>query len=130
MSIISSNQAFATSVANEGVLWRLVDLIESPDLHDSEHSSDGGEMKDSKRKNNGWMVLEALSSSRVIASQIVSSSAWLELLGVVVGYSQFTKTWSSRVGAAKTLSKMTWDPLAGTHIGTLIMNKASIRFFI
>jgi hypothetical protein len=87
-------------------------------------------MKDSKRKNNGWMVLEALSSSRVIASQIVSSSAWLELLGVVVGYSQFTKTWSSRVGAAKTLSKMTWDPLAGTHIGTLIMNKASIRFFI
>lgn len=96
-----------------------MDVIERPDSHETENPPDGaGEKKDSKRKSLGWMILEALSSSRAIAYQIVSSGVWLELLGVVVGYTQFTKTWSARVGAAKTLSKMIWDPSAGTIIGT------------
>ncbi len=117
-------------MAKEGVLWRLVDVVKSPDFHETQHSSGVGEKKDSKRKNLGWMVLEALSSSRAIASQIVSSGVWLELLGVVVGYSRFTKTWSSRVGAAKTLSKMAWDPSAGTIVGTIIMNGTMILLLL
>lgn len=108
-------------MAREGVLWRLVHVIERPNTNEiANNSSEAvGEKKDSKRNNLGWSILEALSSSQVIASQIVSSGVWLELLGVVVGYSQFTKTWSARLGAAKTLSKMIWDPSAGSVIGKL-----------
>lgn len=124
LSIIASNQIFATHVAKECVLWRLVNVIERPNGNEIAKASpdDVGETMDSKRKKVGWSTLEALSSSQAIASQIVSTGIWLELLGVVVGYSQFTKTWSARSGAAKILSKMLWDPSISSVIG-----KASSR---
>jgi hypothetical protein len=67
----------------------------------------------SKRKLLSWSVLEALSSDPQVAMQIVASSAWIELLGVLVGYSEFTKVMSARSGAAKTLSRLLWDPATG-----------------
>ena len=69
------------------------------------------------RKQRGWILLESLSSASSIATKIVDSMAWFELLGVLVGYSKFTKVWISRIGAAKILSRLLWDPKTGPVLG-------------
>ena len=69
------------------------------------------------RNTRGWAVLEGLSSSPSIVNCILSTSNWVELLGVLVGYSKFTKSWSARTGAAKTLSRLLWDPNLGSFAG-------------
>jgi hypothetical protein len=62
-------------------------------------------------------LLESLSSSPAVADKIVESSAWIELLGILIGYNEFTKVWIARAGAAKTLSRLLWDPKTGPVIG-------------
>lgn len=57
--------------------------------------------------------MESLSSTPSIATKLVETSFWLELLGILVGYAKFTKMWAARVGAAKTLSRLLWDPQTG-----------------
>lgn len=106
-------------MAGQGALWRLLWVLErpgGPDDVSSEVESPGvspGKMNDMLRKQRGWTLLESLSSSPSIAQMIVESSAWLELLGILVGYKDFTKVWIARVGAAKTLSRLLWDPRTG-----------------
>ena len=68
------------------------------------------------------MLLESLSSSSSIAGKIVESTAWIELLGILVGYSKFTKVWIARTGAAKTLSRLLWDPKTGPVIGESVVS--------
>ena len=74
----------------------------------------------------GWTVLEGISSSPSIVNYIISTSGWVELLGVLVGYTKFTKSWSARSGAAKTLSRLLWDPnlgsIAGKSYGQFCLN--------
>jgi hypothetical protein len=70
-----------------------------------------------QRQARGWSVLEALSSSPSIANLIFESSGWIELLGILVGYCKFTKLWTARIGAAKTLSRLLWDPQTGSSAG-------------
>jgi hypothetical protein len=120
ISIMCSRQSFAGAVARESALWRLVQVLERPDPTESssEFSHNvSGSQEAPKRKILSWSVLEALSSSPVIALQIISSGIWLELLGVLVGYSGFSKSWATRSGAAKTLSRLLWDPATGPKIG-------------
>jgi hypothetical protein len=57
-----------------------------------------------------WSILESLTSTTSVAKTFVESSAWVELLGVVVGYSKFSNTKIGRQGAAKTLFRLVWDP--------------------
>jgi hypothetical protein len=71
------------------------------------------------RKQRGWLLLESLSSTPSVATKLVESSAWLELLGILVGYGGFTKIWIARMGAAKTLSRLLWDPKTGPVAGKL-----------
>lgn len=72
----------------------------------------------SKRTLKGWSILEGISSSPSIATEIISTSGWIELLGVLVGYTNFTKVLTARVGSAKTLSRLMWDPNVGPSTGT------------
>ena len=120
LSIMSSRKSFADAVAREAVLWRLVQVVQRPDA--SENVTESSEVDasghTSRRKVLGWSVLEALSSSPAVASQILSSSTWIELLGVLAGYSEFTKVWAARSGSARTLSRLLWDPTTGSAIGT------------
>ncbi|KAL3922961.1 MAG: hypothetical protein SGILL_001924 [Bacillariaceae sp.] len=122
LSIISSKQGFADAVAEQGALWRLLWVLERPG--GTEDTPDDGQVAaqvDMLRKQRGWALLESLSSSPSIAHRIVESSAWLELLGILVGYAEFTKVWIARVGAAKTLSRLLWDPKTGQAIGSLVV---------
>lgn len=75
------------------------------------------EQIDVLRKQRGWALLESLSSSPSVAFKLVESSAWLELLGILVGYGSFTKAWTARTGSAKTLSRLLWDPTTGPTLG-------------
>jgi len=113
--ILGQQMSFATTVAKTGVLWRVLSVLERPESAEEQSpKQDDNEMENSKRKSRAWSILEALSSSPSIAKQLMASSAWLELLGVLVGYRSFTKAWTARLGAAKTLSRMLWDTATGT----------------
>lgn len=121
---LSPKQVFADAVTRENSFWRLLQLVERPEPNESseeEDRRDGLQPVPHQRKDRAWSVLEALSSSTSIADAILSSTGWIELLGVLVGYAQFTKLWTARVGAAKTLSRLLWDPKTGSVAGTLIV---------
>lgn len=121
-SIVSSRQAFASAVARERVLWRLIKMLERADSSENEEElPNGATGRVSKRKLLSWSVLEALSSNPCVATQILASSYWVELLGVLAGYSEFTKVMSARSGAAKTLSRLLWDPTTGPRTCTCIL---------
>lgn len=119
MTSLGSAQFFADAVVADKAFWRLSLMLErkEPD----EPISDGNnDEKASKRKARAWTVLEALTSSPSIANEILASTVWLELLGVLVGYQSFTKLYSSRLGSAKTLSRLLWDPSTGQLAGKMI----------
>jgi len=125
LSILSPKQDFADAVSTQGALWRLLWVLErSDDPKDTsfiqEKNAYSGSQSDTLRKQRGWMLLEALSSSPSVAVKLVESTAWLELLGILVGYSGFTKIWIARMGSAKTLSRLLWDPKTGPLIAPLL----------
>lgn len=119
LTTLSPKQQFADAVAGQGSLWRLLWVLERVDSQESQDTTDedASDSKEMLRKQRGWMLLESLSSSPSVASKIVESTAWLELLGILVGYKSFTKTWIARTGSAKTLSRLMWDPKTGPVIG-------------
>jgi hypothetical protein len=126
LSIISPKQQFADAVAVQGALWRLLWVLERSESREDvggnqDHAKHAGSQSDILRKQRGWMLLESLSSSPSIALRLVESTAWLELLGILVGYSGFTKIWIARIGAAKTLSRLLWDPKTGSMVGKNIL---------
>ena len=92
-------------------------MLERSDGTESGSASSSDQI-DVLRKQRGWTLLEALSSSPSVAFKLVGSTAWLELLGILVGYGGFTKAWTARTGAAKTLSRLLWDPATGPKLGT------------
>lgn len=107
-------------MCRSGALWRLVAVLARAEPHEesSEPAKDSTDSQAlSQRKVRGWSVLEALSSSPSIAVQILASSVWIELLGVMVGFKSFTKVYAARLGAAKTLSRLLWDPAVGLQTG-------------
>lgn len=116
LAILTSKQDFVGAVAEEGALWRLLWILErsggSDDLEPESSNQD-----DLLKKQRGWTFFESLSSSPSIAPKILESSAWLELLGILVGYAGFTKVWIARTGAAKVLSRLLWDPKTGQTLG-------------
>ena len=67
-----------------------------------------------------WEILESLSSSPSIGTDLINSGAWIELLGIIVGYRNFTKVWMARVGAAKLISRLLWAPETGSLISPLL----------
>lgn len=91
-------------------------ILERPGGSD-DSSLDSRSQYDLLKQQRGWTFLESLSSSPSIAPKIIESSAWLELLGILVGYSEFTKVWIARSGAAKILSRLLWDPKTGQTLG-------------
>lgn len=108
-------------MSRENAFWRLLQLVERPEPNESsddeDRPADDSQSAPHQRKDRAWLVLESLSSSTSIADAILSSAGWIELLGVLVGYTHFTKLWTARVGAAKTLSRLLWDPKTGSVAG-------------
>lgn len=120
LSILTSKQGFVNAVAEQGTLWRLLWILQRKDGDGPDNaSSDLQGENDILKKHRGWGFFESLSSSPSIAKKILESSAWLELLGILVGYSEFTKVWTARSGAAKILSRLLWDPQTGQTLGRL-----------
>jgi hypothetical protein len=102
----------------ENTLWRLIFLLERPEANENVDDKIDASPDTSLHALCGWTVLEGLSSSPSIVNCILSTSVWLELLGVLVGYKDFTKLWSARIGAAKALSRLLWDPSQDSRAGT------------
>jgi hypothetical protein len=119
LSYLSPAQFFADAVVSDATLWRLIRLLERKEPNEPAAGGESDEML-SKRKTRAWSVLEALTSSPSIAAEILASTAWLELLGVIVGHQAFTRLFSSRLGAAKTLSRLIWDPAIGPLAGKCV----------
>jgi len=116
---MSPKQEFADSIAAHHTLRRLLNLLERSSCGDgeAEHDASAVNQQDLLRKERGWLLLESISSSSSIATNILESTGWLELLGILVGYKGFTKTWAARIGSAKALSRLLWDPKTGPLMG-------------
>lgn len=117
---MSPKQPFADAVARQGALWRLLWVLERQEAIDADESNNSAHTDDQhiiKRKVKGWALMESLSSTPSVASKLMESSGWLELLGILVGYAKFSKMFAARVGAAKTLSRLLWDPRTGPTTG-------------
>lgn len=115
-------------MTNEGALWRLLQTLERPEPNEDtaegqdRTTSTYSSLDVSQRSIRGWSVLVALSSSQSIATCILTTTGWIELLGVLVGYADFTKLWSARMGAAKTLSRLLWDPKMNSLAGMFVLS--------
>ena len=117
---MSPKEPFADSVAKQGALWRLLWVLERPDAIETQEDNESSGADDReiiRRKVKGWALMESLSSSPSIATKLIESSCCLQLLGILVGYSKFSRMWAARVGAAKTLSRLLWDPQTGPSAG-------------
>ena len=115
---VVAKQGFVNAVAEQGALWRLLSILERPGGSEEKSINSQGQ-NDLLKKQRVWTFLESLSSSPSIALRILESSSWLELLGILVGYSKFTKVWIDRSGACKILSRLLWDPKASQTLGRL-----------
>lgn len=123
LAMMTPKQEFADAVARQGELWRLLMVLERPegeaDVADSTVEQNASSARaGTRRQERGWSILESLSSSPSVASKLVQSSGWLELLGILAGYSEFSKKWVARCGAARILSRLLWDPQTGSLTGT------------
>ena len=116
---LSSRQGFADCVARQGILWRLIQILEEPEDTDGDLNS-LDQTSIPKRKLTGWAMLEAMSAYGPVTSLLLESSSWLELLGVLCGYQGFTASFFSRLGAAKALSRMLWDNTASSRLSSLL----------
>ena len=117
--MLGPKQAFADAVAKHGSLVRLLRVLERQEGFENEDNANEDSLRNRPRMRKGWELLESLTTSPEIARVIIESSAWLELLGILVGYAGFTKVMMARLGAAKTLSKLLWDPRTGSAAGKL-----------
>ncbi|GKY91883.1 hypothetical protein MPSEU_000159900 [Mayamaea pseudoterrestris] len=108
LAVASSRREFSDRAVHEGSLWRLLTILERPE---SGHALVATAEERMKR---GWSFLEGMVSSPSVANLLLSSSGLLEVLGVLVGYVDFTKIYAARLGAAKVLSRLMWDPSTGT----------------
>ena len=146
---MSPKQVFADAVASQNELWRIIRVLEcehpvpppeeeeasaleADDDHDSEGTrpgksgSDGSPDEDFNvletppAHDQVWEILESLSSSPSVGSELIGSCAWIELLGIIVGYRTFTKVWAARVGTAKVISRLLWAPETGPSISSLL----------
>ena len=134
LALLSPKQQFAD--AAKGELWRLLLVlekkVEGSGVGDNEagghirQTSEEGELASSsarmvaKRQKKGWSVLEALTSTPSVAMELVQTSGWLELLGITIGYSGFSRGYASRDGAVKALGRLLWDPSTGALAAPLI----------
>lgn len=132
---MSPKKSFADAVADAGSsLRKLLTMLE---LHESsipceEKVRDCDKVmqdKDDQRPGYSpekilqqWLILETLASTPSVAKALVNSSAWLELLGIISGYFKFTNLLSGRQGAAKTLSRLLWDPNSNSIAGKKLDN--------
>ena len=118
LSLLSPKQSFANAIAKQDSLWRLLWVLERPEENEKATTSKSVQITD--RLQRGWTLLESLSASPSIATKLVRSSGWLELLGIMAGYETFTKRFESRLGAAKTLSRLLWDTNTGPFADPLL----------
>jgi len=110
MTHLSPKQAFADAVVECGLVpWLLTTLEFQLDPNEG-----NGNVNQQYRR---WSILESLASSPSLASELVLSSGWLELLSVIAGYKRFNKVWASREGSAKTLARLLYDPQVSTMTG-------------
>lgn len=145
---MSPKQVFADSVASQNELWRITRVLEhecsdekasaevdddsdtkQEERDDPKKGGDDGEKNETKLSEKEhvstshdrvWDILESLSSSPSVGTGLVKSGAWIELLGIIVGYSDFTKAWTARVGAAKVISRLLWTPETGSLMSPLL----------
>jgi len=135
---MTSRQSFADAIVRQGQLWRLLEILHQQDDIEIEASANnfgpgqndgtGDKSMDSKsiinymnRRRRDWDFLDSLAANTSIAQTILRSGIWLELLGIIVGYSNFTKLMVARLGGAKVLYKLLWDPENGAYLGKFAM---------
>ena len=109
---MSSKKFFADAVGHQsGVIRSLISTILSHQQNSDIETNEITNIYHTKWLKQKWLILESLAKSPAVAGALVKSSAWLELLGVVSSYDKFSSTAVGRIGAARTLARILWDPV-------------------
>ncbi len=132
---MSTKKFFADAVGNYSkVIRKLVStvvfqqLISNSDNDSNIDSNDSENFEYTKWLEQKWSILESLAKSPVVAGALVKSSVWLELLGVISCYDRFSSISAGRMGAARTLARLLWDPITtGTAGKCAIVISSSIN---
>jgi len=111
INVLMARKIVVDAFISSGAIIRLLSLLERREDANVEDTA--------KRQRVGWNQLEALVSSDTTITFILGSSGWLELLGILVGYAKFSTSFPSRLGAAKALSRLLWDPTTGADLSKL-----------
>ena len=125
---MSSKKFFADAIGQHSqVLRKLISIVVSDHGKDGDSGASGGpgNFEDTKWLEQKWSILEALAKSPVVAGALVKSSAWLELLGVICCCDNISSLSAGRMGAARTLARLLWDPIT-----TGIAGKCCICFML
>lgn len=121
---MSAKKFFADAVGKHHIVLRKListllfdDAISDKDGNVSKENDDPGSCENITWIQQKWAILEALAKSPIVASALVKSSVWLELIGVISCYKRFSSTPLGRLGAAKTLARLLWDPITTRTAG-------------
>ena len=121
---MSAKSFFADAVGKHQIVLRK--LISTLLFDESTSDKDGNTSKENEEQQSyenttwieqKWAILEALARSPIVASALVKSSVWLELIGVISCNKRFSSTLLGRLGAAKTLARLLWDPITTRTAG-------------
>jgi hypothetical protein len=67
-----------------------------------------------------WIFIENLASFSIVASYMITSCAWIELLSLATNNSRFRPSMATREGAAKSLARLLFDANSSATIGNLL----------
>jgi hypothetical protein len=112
---ISTKQAFVTSIIEEpGLLPWVLSRLEYP-ANSEENVSLGNQISYKI-----WIFVENLAISSMVASYMIASSGWFELLALATNNHRFQPSMATREGAAKTLARLLFDANSSAAIGALL----------
>lgn len=123
---MSQKKTFADSVSScSGVIRTILTIIESETSDKSPDENSNGNLHQQRR----WLILENLACTPSVANVLITSSVWLELLGIITCYFHLCFIDMNRRGAAKVLSKLLWEPTTSSVTGKRLITDFSISIF-
>ncbi len=120
---LGPKQAFADALVQYELIPFLLRTLEFQ-KQPNDDSDNGSQLK------SRWSILESLASNSSVAVDLVNTSGWLELLGIIAGCDLFTIEWMSREASSKVLARLLYDPQISTTAGEALNLVIAIFYFV
>lgn len=116
LASLCTKESFADAISRQGELWRILKVLCS--LGEDRHE---GEENLAKRAYvNEWDLFESLATTPSIIYTLMKTIGWVQLLGIIVGYSKYSSKREARIASASILFQLLVDPKFGFLISSLL----------